>query len=292
MTLDQIQIFLAVADEGGVTAASKVLHKTQPAISSALAKLEAELNLTLFDRDGYRLQLSAAGHALRARMARVVENAAHLKAAAKYLSVGNEPEIRISMEVLAPVKPVARCLRALADAFPNTRFNLRSDVMQGALERLDNEDVDIAIGPTQGLRSGYETLHIATTQLVPVGPIDGLAAYTKGRVLAKADIAKETQIVMSDTATTKPGRDRAVLSDEKRLIVSNYEEKKQLIIEGLGWGFMPRHLIECDLDDQTLRPLQIEGANVRNVDIHAIRLESRPRGPVADAFWEHLREAS
>lgn len=61
MDLKQLQYFIAIAEEGSVTAAANRLHMTQPPLSQQLKKLEDELEVTLFDRNSRKLQLTEVG---------------------------------------------------------------------------------------------------------------------------------------------------------------------------------------------------------------------------------------
>ncbi|MDE1173898.1 MAG: LysR family transcriptional regulator [Parvibaculaceae bacterium] len=62
MTLEQLRIFVAVAEREHVTRASEALHLTQSAVSAAVAALEAQYDTRLFDRVGRRIELTSAGH--------------------------------------------------------------------------------------------------------------------------------------------------------------------------------------------------------------------------------------
>lgn len=77
MTLEQLRIFATVAEMLHFTRAAEVLHLSQPAVSAAIAALEAEHGLRLFDRIGRRVELTAAGQLLhgqaRAILAKVDE---------------------------------------------------------------------------------------------------------------------------------------------------------------------------------------------------------------------------
>jgi DNA-binding transcriptional LysR family regulator len=66
MELGQLRAALAVADHGSFTKAAAAVHLSQPALSHAVAKLEAELGVTLFDRLGRGAALTAAGEAFEA----------------------------------------------------------------------------------------------------------------------------------------------------------------------------------------------------------------------------------
>ncbi len=60
----RLDIFLAVVEEGGFTAAGAALSMSQPAVSQAIRELEADLGATLFHRIGRGVQLTPAGEAL------------------------------------------------------------------------------------------------------------------------------------------------------------------------------------------------------------------------------------
>ena len=61
MTLEQIRIFVTVAQKGSLAAAAAALYKTQPTLSVGLKNLEEDLGVQLFSRDQYRMTLSEAG---------------------------------------------------------------------------------------------------------------------------------------------------------------------------------------------------------------------------------------
>ncbi|NVN12214.1 LysR family transcriptional regulator, partial [Nguyenibacter vanlangensis] len=61
MTLEQLRIFVAVAERQHVTAAARALNLAQSAVSHAVAVLEAEFGAQLFDRVGRRIELTGTG---------------------------------------------------------------------------------------------------------------------------------------------------------------------------------------------------------------------------------------
>lgn len=65
MTLEQLRIFLAAAERQNMTRAAEALHVTQPAVSAAIAALEARHGLPLFHRIGRNIELTEAGKVLR-----------------------------------------------------------------------------------------------------------------------------------------------------------------------------------------------------------------------------------
>jgi DNA-binding transcriptional LysR family regulator len=74
LTLDQLQVFLAVAESGSFSAAARMLGRAQSAVTYAVQRLEQQVGTQLFDRSGYRPTLSAAGQALLPRARRIAED--------------------------------------------------------------------------------------------------------------------------------------------------------------------------------------------------------------------------
>jgi DNA-binding transcriptional LysR family regulator len=108
MELRHVRYFLAVVDAGSVTAASPLVHVTQPSLSRQLRLFERDLRVTLFTRSGGRLVLSAAGRQfvpVARDLARRVDATAE---AAATLAAGRLQHIRIAApgttltDVLAP----------------------------------------------------------------------------------------------------------------------------------------------------------------------------------------------
>src|SRR5437879_13118454 len=64
MDINQLEVFLSVAQEKSFSRAAEALHRTQPAVSQAISRLEAELGEPLFDRSSKDGTLTAAGRVL------------------------------------------------------------------------------------------------------------------------------------------------------------------------------------------------------------------------------------
>lgn len=75
MTLEQLRLFVAVAEREHMTRAAAALHRTQSAVSAAIAGLEAQSGVTLFHRVGRRIVLTDEGRAFLAEARAVVAQA-------------------------------------------------------------------------------------------------------------------------------------------------------------------------------------------------------------------------
>lgn len=108
MELRTLRYFVAVVETGSVSAASARVHVTQPVVSRQLQALERRLGVALFDRDGGRLRLSAAGRELLPRARDVLARADAVEQAARRLATGHLERVAISapsttvIDVVAP----------------------------------------------------------------------------------------------------------------------------------------------------------------------------------------------
>ena len=98
LTLDQLQIFLAIVDEGSFSKAAKRLNRAQSAVTYGIQKLEAQFDLPLFDRSAYRPELTEAGRTLLMRARRVAEEANAFRDTAHSLASGLEAELTIVLD--------------------------------------------------------------------------------------------------------------------------------------------------------------------------------------------------
>src|SRR5262245_15327366 len=134
MTYDQLIAFVAVAREGTFTAASAVLHKSQPAVSKLVRNLEDELGVELFDRGQYRATLTDAGRLFHERAAAGIESSEALKSFGMQLAGRIEPIIRVAVEAVTPLRPVMEILRIAQARYPAVRIELATERLAGAAD--------------------------------------------------------------------------------------------------------------------------------------------------------------
>jgi DNA-binding transcriptional LysR family regulator len=98
------------------------------------------------------------------------------------------------------------------------------------------------------------------------------------------------QCVVRDTARHSPPRDFYLIEGARSWTVSDQLMKKEIILQGMGWGHMPDFLIADELRDGRL--ISIAGKHLRggSGDIVAARRRGRPLGPVAGRLWRFIEE--
>jgi DNA-binding transcriptional LysR family regulator len=117
VSLDQLRTFLAV-DEGSFSAAGRRLRRAQSVVSLSLANLEGQLGVKLFDRSGHRPVLTDQGRALLGNARAVAGDVDLLKARAKNLAGGLEPELSMAVDVMFPDATLTHAVATFQREFP------------------------------------------------------------------------------------------------------------------------------------------------------------------------------
>lgn len=146
MEIRVLRYFLAVAREGSITQAAKVMHITQPTLSRQLMELEQELGQTLFVRGSRTVSLTEEGLLLRQRAEEIIslaDKTAAEFAAMDSASVGGE--IRIGCGESQVVLTVAAALKELNTAYPRIVSRIYSGDGPAVLDGLDKGLTDFAV---------------------------------------------------------------------------------------------------------------------------------------------------
>ncbi len=285
MTFEQLKIFCTIAEEKGLIHASKKLNKAQPSVSSSLSRLEDQLGLSLFSRDGYRVVLTKEGQALYSHAVQILNQQGQFNHLAHHLKQGNEPKIRISIEVLCSMKYLKRSLKIVKAKSPLTQVDFCSDVMGGGIEKLLAGEVDICLGPQINYYENIESIFIGEEEVGPVISPSYFNAYKK------SDLAKNAiQIVIHESTKEESNRSFGVLNTSKLWFTDNFVRKKELILAGNGWGIMPFHLVKEELNNKKLMVIKTFPIETKKIKMFAFRRKDLPLGPVSMNIWATLSE--
>lgn len=244
-TFDQLRIFLAIVETGSFAAAGRRLRRATSVISYGIANLEAQLGLALFDREGTRRPvLTDAGRALLAEARTVAHGMDGLRAKARGLLAGLEAEVGLVVDVMLPSERLAEVLNAFREAFPTVALRLHVEAL-GAVAALVLER-QATIGVSGPLSGDFAELSRRALGAVPLVPVAAPHHPLARAALAPGAGRDHIQLVLTDRSPLTRGRDFSVASDQTWRI-ADLGAKHALLREGIGWGNMPRPLVEPDL---------------------------------------------
>lgn len=282
MTLDQIQVLQTILETGSFRAASQKLNRAQSAVSYAIRLLEQEIGFALFDRSAYRPKLTSEGVGFLKKSGDLWAEYQGLQRTVEYLKRGYEPEIRLAISAHYPLSSLSSVLRKLASQFPQTEIKIFSEVLSGE-DMLLKEHVDLAISQIFLQRSGLQTRKILEVTQVPVcSPSHPLSKFN-GKASAK-DLGRYNQVIMRSTLKGT-AKSAAILNPLSTISVDNFLSKKELIVGGLGWGFMPDHLVQTEIKK---KELVITHHEATKIPLAVAIRQGQKLGPCAELLWNYF----
>lgn len=290
-TLHDLQCFDAVAREGGFQAAAATLHRSHPAVFAAVAKLERQLGLALLDRSGYRVSLTAAGQSFHARAQSLLRELTALRAHAEQLAMGEETELRIVIGDFCPRPYVLGLLSRFFADCQATRLDLHFEAVSGPLERLYDGEADLILHRVDKNDARIEWVDLAKVPFVPV-VAPGFLREPVPRAIKPALMRDYTQCVMRDTARHTPPQDYFTVEGARQCTVADQLMKKEIILQGMGWGHMPRFLVDEELRDGRLISIANRHLPGSVEELVAARRTDRAQGPVSNRLWRYLQNAA
>jgi DNA-binding transcriptional LysR family regulator len=291
VSLDQLRTFIAAADEGSFSAAGRRLRRAQSVVSQTLANLEGQLGVRLFDRSGHLPVLTDQGSALLGHARAVAGDVDLLKARAKSLAGGLEPELSLAVDVMFPEATFTAAVAAFQKEFPATllKFDIESSaVIEPVLDGRCAIGVvgSWALVPPQLTHEALLTLR-ASMVVSPQHPL----ATRRGRIPI-AVLAEHIQISHIDPSdlTLVLGAARAKYPKIWRL--AHLGAKLAFLRAGFGFGGMPLHAIEADLASGALVEIMPEDAPTGGsvLEMEAVYRSDSPPGPAGRWFIDRLKQ--
>jgi DNA-binding transcriptional LysR family regulator len=291
VSLDQLKAFIAAVDEGSFSAGARRLNRAQSAVSELISNLEAQIGVQLFDRTERYPKLTPAGALLVADARSVISNVNALKARAKGISSGIEPELSAVVDVLFPIEAIAVSALEFRVRFPHTPLRLYVEALGGAYQPVIDGVCSIGVvGSLPNAPVGMSTEPLQSVDMVMVASREHPLAQWSG-IIPKTELAKHVQLVLTDRSALTRGREFGVMSPVTWRL-SDLFAKHSFLLKGLGWGGMPLHTVEQDLRDQRLVKLRIEELPESGLSLpmFAVYPSAQPPGPAGRWLIERLKE--
>jgi len=261
ITIDSLLMLDAIERRGSFAKAAEEMNKATSALSYGIQKLEEQLGVTLFERQGRRSVLTSAGRLILDDGRKIITATEQLADRAKEVATGWEPKIRIALESTENHPKFFKALNTFLQNHSNIEIDIIESVLSGAWEVLENGRVDLLVGATGPvpLQKGYRAISLGLDDFVPViAAHHPFAEWLGDSERVKSSISQIRRVVTHDTATVNIQRSEGFNHGHQRLFVQTIGQKVQAILAGLGVGHLPRQLIQSYLDKKLLLILPID----------------------------------
>src|SRR5215470_564062 len=277
-TLDQLQVFLAVVDVGSFAGAARKLGRATSVISYSIANLEAQLGVSLFDRESTRKpQLTEAGRAVLSETRRVANGVDGLRSKVKGLLHGLESELHLVLDVMLTPCRVVDALKTFRAEFPTVSLHLYMEALGAVPQMVLDRKASVGVcGPLDVEIPGLERIGVGSVELIPVAaPDHPLARAGRNPPGAGRD---HIQLVLTDRSQLTDGQDRGVIGTQTWRL-ADLGSKHMLLREGIGWGYMPEPMVREDIEKGRLVRLDMREYKDAFMRLHAIYRTDTPPGP-------------
>ncbi|BEV15609.1 LysR family transcriptional regulator [Herbaspirillum sp. DW155] len=239
-SIDQLEAFIKVMENGSFSAAAVVLEVSQPAVSQQIRELERRLGAKLLERVGRTLAPTAAGASLLGYARQIVEAAAQAGEAVGKHAVGVSGSVRIGTGGTACLHLLPPILASLKKRFPSLQVVVSTGNTEDFVRRVEQNLLDMALVT---LPVSSRALHVRpaiTDSFIVIGPRQGLklTRKTSAKVLAEQPV-----ILFEPGANIRQLIEGWFLSNGVRLQPSmelgSVEAIKEMVASGLGYAIIP-----------------------------------------------------
>ena len=283
-TSDNVEVFLAVLDHGSFSAAARALHRVPSAVSMAIANLEAELDLSLFDRSGREPQPTAAARSLEPQARLLAAQLKQLQVQALALTQGLENRLTLAIAPELLAAPWSGPLATLAQEYPQLEVEVLAAPQADALALLHSGRAQLALvfeRPSLDGREAFQEV-ASETMVAVIAPAHPVLAGAGGR-LREDHLTTTRQIVVAgrDLAT----RDPRFVFARHVWRTDNALAALSLITAGLGWGWLPRNFARPHVAAGALVEIPFENlSNGLDLWVDVVWSRERPLGLGAQRF--------
>jgi DNA-binding transcriptional LysR family regulator len=282
VSVEGLEALEAIADHGSFAAAAAALHKAQSAVSYAIQRLEDALDLPLFDRSGHRAKLTPAGVAILDEARQVLARTRRMQALAAQLRAGCEPRLLVVVDGVLPMGPIMDALAALdADGVP-TRVQITTEFLRGVQRRFERIGADLMIvkdyEPDPRLEARALPDEVLVLVAAPGHPVHAAGPHDA------ASLQPFLEISVHDSADETQGLDTNTVGGGRAFYVSDFHTKRDAILRGLGYGWLPVRVAAADLVAGRLAEVCHRESSRWTLHPKLVVRRDRPLGPTGRRF--------
>ena len=291
-TFRQLQLFLALAETGSITAAARACHVTQPTVSMQLKDLAGSVGLPLYVQLGKRLQLTDAGEALVSAAQSMSNEWAAFEQKLNALKGLTQGRLRIAVVSTAKYF-VPGMLGSFCARYPEIDIALQVLNRDGVVARLRSHRDDLYI-----MSMPPPDIELVLQAFLP-NPLVLIAASTHRLAHRKsiplASLANERFILRERGSGTRMACDARFadlgFQPNVRLELGSNEAVKHSVAAGLGLAVLSRHAIARSPVADGVKELKVRGFPIQS---HWFILYPKDRGPspIAAEFLVHLGDCA
>jgi DNA-binding transcriptional LysR family regulator len=288
-TLNQLQIFLKIAQTQSVTKASEELNLTQPAVSIQLRNFQAQFEIPLTEVVGRQIYITDFGKEIAAA-AESILNQVH---AINYKTMAYKGQLsgRLKISVVSTGKYVMPYfLSGFIKKHPDIELNMDVTNKTKVVKSLERNEVDFSLVSIIPESLQVNKVDLLDNKLYLVG-------NKKTKIEKQADVKslfEELPLIFRESGsgtrqTMEKFIERNHLNVKRKMELTSNEAVKQAVLAGLGYSIMPLIGIRNELRRGEIKIIPVKGLPIKTI-WRLIWLKSKNLSPVATAFLDYINE--
>ncbi|MFM0060964.1 LysR substrate-binding domain-containing protein [Paraburkholderia phytofirmans] len=260
LSFEVLEVLDAIDRTGTFAEAAESLHRVPSSLTYLVQKLEAEIDVELFDRSGRRAKLTPAGRFLVNEGRQLLRAARDLEVKTKGIQDGWESELRICLDAILPSAALWSHVRAFYELEMVTQLRLSTEVLGGVWDALVTQRADLAVG------AFGEPPHASNIAARPIGTLRHVFVVAPDHPLAdfpepldSGVIARYRGVVISDTSRQLRPQSVAKHDGQIVIVVPTLGAKVEVLCEGIAVGMLPDRVAEGPLREGKLVVRRVVG---------------------------------
>jgi len=254
-----LEIVRAVAQQGSMTAAAEALHLTQSALSHTVRKLEDQLGVAVWHREGRSLRPTQAGEYLLAVANRLLPQLEHAEARLKQFAQGERGALRIGMECHPCYQWLLKIVSPYLATWPDVDVDVKQKFQFGGIGALFGYEIDMLVTP--------DPLYKAGLSFEPVFDYEQVLVVGPGHPLREAAWVLPKQLTDETLITYPVAIDRldiytqflmpAGIAPRRHKPIETTDIMLQMVASGRGVAALPRWLVEENAAKFDVAPVKL-----------------------------------
>jgi len=251
-----LELVDTVSRLGSFTAAAEVMHKVPSAISYSIRQIEQELDVVLFRRLPRKVELTPAGELFIEQARTMLRQMEEVKAQTRRAAHGWQKTLKITLDNVVKLERLKPLIEDFYAKFPHAELQINMEVFNGSWEAISQGRADIVVGATSAIPVGGDF------EVKDMGILDWAFVMSSSHPcvreqnLSEEFVSQFPSICLDDTSNVLPKRHTVHYPEQRRLLLPNWYSAIECLKNGVGVGYMPRHIAQ---------PLIAEGLLVEKI---------------------------
>jgi DNA-binding transcriptional LysR family regulator len=291
ISLDAVEALDAVVRHGSFAAAAKAMRKAQSAVSYGIKQLEEGLGVVLFDRRGHRAVLTDAGQMVLEEGRLILARVKRVESLAARFHEDWEPRVEAVVDGIFPMQPVMTALKRMADDGVPTSIQIKVEFLGGVQDRFEKDGADVMLVKDYVRSQALVEYPLPDVDVILVAAAGHPLVSGEG-VLTLADLQRHVELTVHDSSESRRLVDTRLFGGQRVFFLSDFFTKKQAVMMGLGFGWMPMYLIRDELSRGVLCEVPYEGGSRYAFAPMLVHPRDKPLGRAGAMLLALLGEAS